>query len=858
MKEIQLISKETRGKITHEEIVDLLQSLQQYHENLEAYEVLAEQAVEVFDGKTYDIYDDWKWQKMWVDAFFDFCKLFVTNQDGYAFLEKAPWDDMLSLLEGAESLNRWFEENEQAKTQFGSLYHGQATDTELLRKYGEVARVFGERVAAALICGYAADKKRMTAYCQCLRQMVGMERYLRQIYSSEREYQEAVSLELPVLVDQIRRYMDGAKMILSVYAFAKKYEGAKGLPILSPAMLKQDLQKIFYCQREKKKSIAQQEKHRMVLGVEYRGTETNWNTIKENIAFSERLHRLLGGEVPQGLEDAFLKQTVHFTAASLGQLQQKLTTARKLEKAYPVIEEKQEWKEKGVVIATVRKEMEKVFFVRDIMGRDCSYIDMVEDLSQLAAMQAAQRKYEQEITKAQRTLSVFHLTVDSDLERLAEALRHMKEIKKGIRREEIDKELALWLTNSISYTTVDKYQEQMMRLLGQKKILTDITGLFSPEEALGSLSLRRLGKRIGICREQFETMDGWIDLQECKKACQENGLGAFVLQGEEEEYPAGKWKDIFLKSFFYAWISAVSPSMKAVAAFRMPVQEKKVEQFCTLDTHQLLVNRLRIRERLIGKMPTKQDVLWAGDQMGILLRELGKKRRLMPLRKLFREIPELLLQLKPCLMTSPLSVSYYLDLDRYQFDLVIFDEASQIFPQDAIGSILRGKQVIIAGDSKQLPPTNFFAVSMGDEVYDGAEEEEEIFADSILEQAAACLQNCALLWHYRSHYEELISFSNREIYQNTLITFPSSVTHERNTGVEYIYVENGIYENRCNREEARRIAALVSEHIQNHPERSLGVIAFSESQQSMIEEEVYAYRMENPEEEWFFGEEREE
>lgn len=104
----------------------------------------------------------------------------------------------------------------------------------------------------------------------------------------------------------------------------------------------------------------------------------------------------------------------------------------------------------------------------------------------------------------------------------------------------------------------------------------------------------------------------------------------------------------------------------------------------------------------------------------------------------------------------------------------------------------------------------------------------------------------------------MISFSNREIYQNTLITFPSSVTRMTDTGVEYIFVDNGIYENRCNREEARRIAALVAEHIQNHPERTLGVIAFSESQQSLIEEEVYAYRMENPEKEWFFREEREE
>ena len=225
----------------------------------------------------------------------------------------------------------------------------------------------------------------------------------------------------------------------------------------------------------------------------------------------------------------------------------------------------------------------------------------------------------------------------------------------------------------------------------------------------------------------------------------------------------------------------------------------------------------------------------------------------MPLRKLFRTIPNLLLRLKPCLMMSPLSVAHFLEAQTYSFDMVIFDEASQIFPQDAVGAVFRGKQVIIAGDSNQLPPTNFFSAGLVSEDEE-AEEEGHVNFDSILEAAAQTLPNRSLLWHYRSRYEELIAFSNREIYGSHLITFPSSTQGLPNTGVEYVYVEDGIYENRCNRLEAKKIVELVEAHILRGDENSLGVIAFSEAQQGVIEEELHQFRLNNPQYEHFFAE----
>ena len=137
-------------------------------------------------------------------------------------------------------------------------------------------------------------------------------------------------------------------------------------------------------------------------------------------------------------------------------------------------------------------------------------------------------------------------------------------------------------------------------------------------------------------------------------------------------------------------------------------------------------------------------------------------------------------------MMSPLSVSYFLEAETYHFDLVIFDEASQILPEDAIGAILRGKQVIIAGDIKQMPPTNFFGSSSSMSDFDSNHEEDDApVAASILEEAAGTLPTKTLLWHYRSKQESLIAFSNSEIYNNKLITFPSNTIYEKDMGVEY-------------------------------------------------------------------------
>ena len=378
-------------------------------------------------------------------------------------------------------------------------------------------------------------------------------------------------------------------------------------------------------------------------------------------------------------------------------------------------------------------------------------------------------------------------------------------------------------------------------------------------EGVSSLSIDALENKYSKCLGKVEHLEKYLEYETFRDKCINCGLEEFILSVEKDCI-----KDVvdsFKKRFYMLWLSKVLDTKPAIANFKSVNHDKTVNDFCTHDEHQLSIARMRIREKLINNLPSKDRLLSAHDEMSILTRELGKKSRIMPIRKLFRTIPNLLLKIKPCFMMSPLSVSYFLEAQTYNFDMVIFDEASQIFPEDAIGAILRSKQVIIAGDTKQLPPTNFFASSANnlDGQFDSSDDEyeDEIF-DSILEETASILPNRTLLWHYRSRHEDLIAFSNSHIYKNELITFPGSAISKEDTGVEYYKVADGVYEDRCNIPEAKKCVELIIEHIKNHPDLSLGIIAFSEKQQSTIEQVLYEYREQHPEYEWFFDENKDE
>ena len=212
----------------------------------------------------------------------------------------------------------------------------------------------------------------------------------------------------------------------------------------------------------------------------------------------------------------------------------------------------------------------------------------------------------------------------------------------------------------------------------------------------------------------------------------------------------------------------------------------------------------------------------------------------MPLRHLFNRIPNLVRRLKPCLLMSPISVSQFILPDRLHFDLVVFDEASQIFTEDAVGSIYRGDTLIVAGDNKQLPPTQFFQY-MADNDAEWEEATDEVGAyDSVLDECMGMgLPVSMLRWHYRSKHDSLIVYSNREFYDDKLVLFPSATEKGGGLGIEFSYVPDGIYDRggaRNNLREAEVVADIVFSHLAEHPDKSLGVMTFSISQMNTVKD----------------------
>ena len=243
-----------------------------------------------------------------------------------------------------------------------------------------------------------------------------------------------------------------------------------------------------------------------------------------------------------------------------------------------------------------------------------------------------------------------------------------------------------------------------------------------------------------------------------------------------------------------------------------------------------------------GRKP--QDILIqaADTEASILSKEAAKKRRLMPIRTLMQKIPNLLVKLKPCLLMSPISVSQFLPPEM-KFDLVLFDEASQLVPEDAIGAIYRGKTIVVAGDNKQLPPTSFFQKNLLDDTdWDELSDEDIEVFDSILDECLGIgLPVKTLKWHYRSRHEGLIAFSNQRFYDGAMITFPAAKAETDSLGVKLVHVPDGVYDRggkRDNPIEAEKVADLVFEHFKNYPKKTLGVVTFSIAQMDAVEEAI--------------------
>jgi len=361
-------------------------------------------------------------------------------------------------------------------------------------------------------------------------------------------------------------------------------------------------------------------------------------------------------------------------------------------------------------------------------------------------------------------------------------------------------------------------------------------------------SLTSFRHRLETLLEHSNQLKQWCHYRQSWERLKAENLEAVADWYEEGKVPHFRLKEAFQGTTFKRWFVQEFDQEEILRNFDGLSHREKLDAFQQLDQEYIEASRLYVRQQLIANLPSLQISI-GGSEMGILQREQAKQKRHLPIRSLFQSLPNLLPKLKSCFLMSPLSVAQYLPADAKPFDVVIFDEASQVETHDAIGAIARGKQVIVVGDSKQMPPTNFFGRGGSDDEI--PQDDELVELESILDEAIACqFPQQMLQWHYRSRHETLIQFSNQNYYDSQLNIFPAASRHPQNLGLKWHPVPEGGYRSgeRTNHKEAEALVNYLCQRLEQYSpqERSFGIITFSIPQQLLIENLIDEARRNRP------------
>lgn len=398
----------------------------------------------------------------------------------------------------------------------------------------------------------------------------------------------------------------------------------------------------------------------------------------------------------------------------------------------------------------------------------------------------------------------------------------------------------------------DSVTEIEQHILGLDKALTsalDVTGMQSENTRtdVRVLGLDKLSARLQLWQASLDALYKMARFNVLAEQLRQAKLDDLLAIAISSDNP-NQLTTILDFSWYSGLVQKVYAEKPTLQRFDRIKHDHQIARFKSLDLASLNHAQTHLAKQVWEGMPNINQP----GEMAVLRAELNKKRRHIPIRQLIDKAGRAIQQIKPVFMMSPMSIANFLPPGKIEFDVVVFDEASQVKAVDAFGAILRGKQVVVVGDTRQMPPTDFFSrdVELDDE--DAATADIE----SILSMfKAAGSQERYLRWHYRSRHESLIAVSNVEFYDNKLVVFPSAGQHPHAHGVSFNYLPEALYDRgrtRTNKGEAKAVAQAVMHHAIHTPELSLGVAAFSAAQRDLIEVEVELLRRQTPEAEAFF------
>lgn len=334
--------------------------------------------------------------------------------------------------------------------------------------------------------------------------------------------------------------------------------------------------------------------------------------------------------------------------------------------------------------------------------------------------------------------------------------------------------------------------------------------------------------------DNIDMLPAWCMYKSTAKKLNDCGLTFMTDAMESGRISGDKILSSFRKNVYKNFIQTNIPADECLSAFSASVLDESAAGFARLLEEFTALTRNRIRKTLVSRLPAAETEGTLALELMAFRRQIKGNVRAFNLRSLFTEIPELMKVVAPCMLMSPGTVSQYLPPDTELFDLVIFDEASQIPTCEAVPSLARAKNAVIVGDPNQMPPTAFFSATSSDDDHPEAEDLESVLEDCL----ALGIPEKHLVWHYRSKHESLIAFSNVTYYSGKLCTFPSPDAMDSKVTLRYI--ENGVYERggtKCNRQEAEALVAEVIRRLKDEKlsRSSIGIVTFSTPQQVYLE-----------------------
>ncbi len=386
----------------------------------------------------------------------------------------------------------------------------------------------------------------------------------------------------------------------------------------------------------------------------------------------------------------------------------------------------------------------------------------------------------------------------------------------------------------------------------------DFKAAFGIENFLNT-PLLKFQQRLIEWRDGTEELSKWIAYCVHSKRCKELGLRDLIWRIENGGLSAEMAPLAFNHAYYDAMLQQAITLYPMIGQFDGASHDRVVDDFQRSDIKRIELARAETRAAHSQSIPKSGPKM---QEMGIIRGEIARRRGHMPIRKLLRLAGSAVQAIKPVFMMSPLSIAQFLEPGTVEFDIVVIDEASQVEPVSALGAIARGKQLVVVGDDRQLPPTHFFQrMTNDDDDRDGADDDDQIAGPAQIESIlglciAKGMSQAMLRWHYRSKHHSLITVSNKEFYNSDLFVVPSPWADDGDLGLKFNHVPSGVFDrggSAANAIEAKEIAKAILNHARMKPDLSLGVVAFSIKQKQAILDELELLRQQYPEIEAFIS-----